>query len=746
LFSIPALSAVVAHLCHSGSLVLVHMASSAAKPTPKTDASRVPLLVTSLLILVAIVDSQVVPAIAPHIAAGLKAAKPVVAASATAYSIAAAAVALLLGRYSKRINTEAWLLVAAAIFVVASVLAAASPHIIPFFAARSLAGLAGGLISALAIAAIANASSYAHRGKKMSGVAVAYFLAPVLGVPLGALIAGLYGWRVVFLSSAVAVAIAGLLVRQFPLSAATPDERDDEKPDAASETKAGAWRSLWKLATRSRSTRMGIVSAFFVSGGLVGFITYLGTWLSDAFYAGPREVGSIYALAGIGAVAGGALGGYLADRYGKRSVAAKSSVGMAVLLPLLPTFTRGPALFVLIGATAFLAAVRVAPLQALITELVRPSERPAYIALRNGSSQLGIAAAVFGGGFIYPRYGLAFVGAFCALLTLLAWIAIRRLDDPHGRMAGNKAQSTPLWKRLGRKMLIAVSVLLLLIVVGLPWLLSFAITKAGTRPQDSKLTDTPAQQGAAYEDVTFVSQDGNRLSGWYLASRAHSTTVVMTHGLFRSRYEMLDRAVVLWQQGYGVLVFDLRRHGKSPAEFSTLGFNERHDVEAAMRYVRERAPHDRIVLMGVSMGAAATLLAAAETKDVAGVISESSFLSFRDTVYHHLQLGRIPTFPFAGILTTLTALRMNFEPSDFDLLKAVQRISCPILFIGGTADRRMPNDKVLEPMYAAATNPLKRKLIVEGATHGRAFDTDSEAYSTAVREFLQSIEATTPSP
>jgi predicted MFS family arabinose efflux permease len=81
------------------------------------------------------------------------------------------------------------------------------------------------LISALAIAALANASSYAKRGKQMSGVAVSYFLAPVLGVPLGTYLTGLYSWRVVFGFSAVLVALAGLLVRLFPLpdsGAATP--------------------------------------------------------------------------------------------------------------------------------------------------------------------------------------------------------------------------------------------------------------------------------------------------------------------------------------------------------------------------------------------------------------------------------------------------------------------------------------------------------------------------------------------
>lgn len=711
-----------------------------------------PALATCLLILVALIDSQVVAAITPQIAAGLSVPKTVVASSVTAYAIAAAMVALLLGYYSQRIRPLTWLPLAAVIFVAASLLAAFSPHVSFFFMARTVAGSAGGLISALAIAALANASSYANRGKQMSGVAISYFLAPVLGVPLGTFLTGLYGWRGVFMLSAALVALAGLLVHLFPLPSSTPESaitghRPSTEP-AAGRNVSGSVGSLWRLAVGSRSTRMGIVSAFFISGGLVGFTTYLGTWLSDAFHAGTKEVGFVYALAGAGAVVGGALGGFLADRFGKRRVAVDASLGMIALLLALPTFAWSTRLHAIIGVTAFLAALRIAPLQALITELVAPAERPAYIALRNGASQLGIAAAVAINGFLYLRYGLVSVGALCALLTVGAWLTVRLMQDPHEQASPEgKLYPTRFRRRRAVRWVGGLALgLVLLIFVGLPMLLSLAITKAGTRPDERRRTDTPAALGAVFDNVAFNSSDGNRLSGWHLASRTHPVTIIMTHGLFRSRYEMLDRGVALWKLGYGVLLYDLRRHGQSPAEFSTLGFDERHDVLGAMDFVREHAPGDKIVLMGVSMGAAATLLAAAEASaksgsDILAVVAESSFLSFSDTVYHHLGLAHLPTFPFAWLLVKFTAWRMNFAPADFNILKAVRTIPQPILFIGGTADRRMPNDTVLQPLYAAAKNPLKSSFIVVGATHGHAYDAAPEDYIRAVSAFLQSAES-----
>jgi len=287
--------------------------------------------------------------------------------------------------------------------------------------------------------------------------------------------------------------------------------------------------------------------------------------------------------------------------------------------------------------------------------------------------------------------------------------------------------------------------LALFAAVGLPYLLSFAITKAGTRPGERERRDTPAAVGATFENVAFASTDGNTLSGWYLpaTSGARRVTVILTHGLFRSRYEMLERGLDLWRANYGVLLYDLRRHGQSRAEFSSIGFDERHDVEAAFRFVRAREPEHRIVLMGVSMGAAATLLAASEIQDekLLAVVAESSFLSFMDTVRHHVALLRLPAFPFASLLIKFTAWRLNFAPGDYDLLPAVRKISQPILFVGGTKDVRMPNATVLEPLYAAARDARKSKFIAEGATHGHAYDESPEAYIKAVTDFLATFDS-----
>lgn len=695
------------------------------------------IVAACLLLLTALSDSHVVPAIAPQIAQGLNTNKSFIAFTVSAYAVAAATIAITLAKNSSKLVIDRWLLVACGLFLVGNIVTASAPHLAIFFIGRTIGGFAGGLISALTIAGIANAADYAKRGRQMSGVAVCYFLAPVLGVPVGTFLTAAFGWRAFFSITLTLALISTLFIYLYPLPNTPTNKSPEEPASTTTKTNSSSWKYLWELAMRSPATKRGILGAFFVSGGLVGFVTYLGIWLSDAFYLTTKQIGLSYALAGGTAVIGGALGGIFADRIGKQKMIIYSSAAMSLVLLILPTFNWSITLFILIGITSSLAALRVAPLQALVTELVSSTERPSYIALRNTGSQIGIALAVGVSGQIYKSLGIFGVCLVCSILTIGAWLSIKGITDPGAKTVYIKKTT---WKT---RIIETAVALILIVVVVLPWTVSFLITKANTRPDERSRIDTPDKYGAEYKAVEFKSSDGNKLLGWYLPSRTEKITFIMTHGMFRSRYEMLDRSIDLWKLGYGVLLYDLRHHRQSSGEFSSLGFYERNDVIAAAKFAKEQAPDNKLVLMGVSMGAAATLMASTEiaqsplSKEILAVVAESSFLSFRDTVYHHCDLANIPTFPFGFVLANLTAWRMNFRVSDFDLSEAVKKIPYPILFIGSSADKRMPNETVLEPLYKAAANPNKAKYIVNGATHGKAYELSQKDYVKAVTDFIK---------
>ena len=278
----------------------------------------------------------------------------------------------------------------------------------------------------------------------------------------------------------------------------------------------------------------------------------------------------------------------------------------------------------------------------------------------------------------------------------------------------------------------------LLVAVGLFFLVllpvagSYLITNSHFRFPE-RGPHEPSAVGLSVEPVEFTSSDRVGLRGWWSPGEPDAPVIIFVHGLNRSRLELLERAGAASARGFGVLLFDLRNHGESDRAYTTLGIHETRDVCAASQLVRMKAPARPQLLWGVSMGASTALLALRDCGGFAAVVSDSSFLSLRDTVAHHLKLYfHIPRFPVANLIVFITGLRMHMDPDDGDVESALKHSgNVPILFIAGGADRRMPPD-VARKLFDAAGSPLKRMVVIPGAGHG-------EAFSVARKEYLEAV-------
>jgi len=182
----------------------------------------------------------------------------------------------------------------------------------------------------------------------------------------------------------------------------------------------------------NKATAAAVVAAFFVSLGFVGFIQYLGSWLTEPHGFGliVSEVGLVFIGVGVAALFGSAAAVYLSDKIGKRRLSIASTVLLAAMLLVIPNIEFGILLFGFFGAASFTFAFRQGPLQALATELVLKRTRGALVALRNAASQAGIALAAIICGQLYDVYGYTAVGLFSAIATLIAALCIMMMREP----------------------------------------------------------------------------------------------------------------------------------------------------------------------------------------------------------------------------------------------------------------------------------------------------------------------------
>lgn len=303
-----------------------------------------------------------------------------------------------------------------------------------------------------------------------------------------------------------------------------------------------------------------------------------------------------------------------------------------------------------------------------------------------------------------------------------------------------------------QKALIAIACLLLLIP-----LLSGYVVWSLTHPSKKPVEITPTSIGVTYEDVEFASEDGTILRGWFLPSMTNDRVVVLAHGYRGNRVAdkpSLPTAKYLTERGFSVLMFDFRNSGLSDGDLTTVGLNEKTDLLAAVEYAKSQGYGESgIGVLGFSMGAATSLMAAADTKDIKAVAVDSPFSDLDSYLRENLPYwSHLPNFPFTPLMMMELPLLIGHEPSEVSPLQAATKLQDrPVLFIHGTGDKAIPvahSQKLLAELNTPAISEL---WTMEGAGHVGTFELDPITYMERVGDFFamhlgQSIIATPPSP
>ena len=363
-------------------------------------------------------DTQLVAPLLPLIARDLGTTPGHAGIIVTTYSLAAAAFALIIGPLSDRIGRKKILISGLAVFAFTSFL---TYHVSTFGALiilRALTGLSAGTLSTCSLSFAGDYYPYNQRGRAMGVLSMGYFVAFVVGVPAGALAAARLGWQWVFACLAIGSAVVFVIAL-----AGLPQ---DPGTHGLTRTRLSAVEHFQKADRLS-----GIAAAFLTSGGIVGFLTYIGVWLNSVHGVSVERIGVLFMFAGVGAVVASPFSGWLSDHAGKRTVIVFANVILAALFIVVARTNWGIGLVAGVAALSIAASARQAPLHALSTEIVGTEIRGEYIALRNAASQTGIATVAAISSFVFDSAGFGGVSLVAAFVTLLIPICCIWLKEPH---------------------------------------------------------------------------------------------------------------------------------------------------------------------------------------------------------------------------------------------------------------------------------------------------------------------------
>lgn len=262
-------------------------------------------------------------------------------------------------------------------------------------------------------------------------------------------------------------------------------------------------------------------------------------------------------------------------------------------------------------------------------------------------------------------------------------------------------------------------------------------------PDMVKLHDTLSKKvrDMPQKRLTMHSRDGLTLRARYFpAVKPTNRTVLLSHG-YRGEglHDHAHNVLYYFSRGYNVLLPDHRSHGDSDGRYISFGALESVDILDWCRLLTKEYGAEKIMLHGISMGAAAVIVAS-ETKlpQLMGTVADCSYTSGHEIFAHVTRhVLHIP-----GVFMLKPVIRASKLITKADIMtdtpiEAIKNATVPFLFIHGAADDFVPTEMGRRLFDACSTR--KKLLLFEKAGHADSVRTAPMRYYSEIDSFMYEI-------
>ncbi|MFN8370446.1 MAG: MFS transporter [Bacteriovoracaceae bacterium] len=347
----------------------------------------------------------------------------------SAYTFSAGIMGFIAALFADRFVRKHFLLINLSGFLIGTLVCAQADTFITLLIGRVLAGAFGGVINACVFSFVADLIPYNRRGRALGVIMSAFSIASVLGIPLGLQIANLYNWHSTFYFIIGIGVINGILAIIYlpvlPISVV-----QNQKENLAQ----------FIGVLKEKNNLMAFALTMILALGIFMIIPFNAPYMVNNVGMSEKELPLIYLVGGLFNMITSRFIGRLSDRHGSAfmfQIMATASIFPILLITNLP---HAPLWAALATNALFMifASGRFIPAMTLISAIIKPSERGAFMGLENSFRQLssGLAAQIAGLiVFTNPStnkiHNFNLLGYICIFWTLLAVLFSKKIAKAH---------------------------------------------------------------------------------------------------------------------------------------------------------------------------------------------------------------------------------------------------------------------------------------------------------------------------
>lgn len=241
------------------------------------------------------------------------------------------------------------------------------------------------------------------------------------------------------------------------------------------------------------------------------------------------------------------------------------------------------------------------------------------------------------------------------------------------------------------------------------------------------------------EKITLETDDQKILVARKIVAKGNSDKwAVILHGYNGSMEDIYDIAMHYADEGYNILMPDLRAHGESEGSLIGMGWLDRLDVINWIDVILEENPAAEVVIHGIDIGAETALMLSGEpVKDsIKAIVAEGGYTSAWDVMRpeYEIRHEKLPVFPFMYMMNPVLKVWAGYTLKEADAVKQVQNSRIPILLIRGQNDTYSTADMMKELDQAIASE--HELYTVPAGSHEDCRYADPNNYYNRTFEFV----------
>lgn len=292
--------------------------------------------------------------------------------------------------------------------------------------ARIVAGMFGGMLSAVVMALVGDIIPPERRGTAMGIVMTGFSVAAVFGVPFGLFLANIFSWHAPFIAVVLlGLACQFLIFKYIPLL-----------PRPANHT-GSSFAVLTEIQNQPNQQR-ALLLTFFLITGQFAVVQFIAQYLEFNVKIPSAQIPLVYFFGGFATLFTSPIIGKLTDKYGKILIFRVFAIATALMILIVTNLFVTPLIVVLLLTTIFFIAVsgRGIPATTLILGTATPHLRSGFMGINSTVQQISTALGSLFSGIIvtmnaageYEHYEM--VGYFAILTNIICLILIGYIRTP----------------------------------------------------------------------------------------------------------------------------------------------------------------------------------------------------------------------------------------------------------------------------------------------------------------------------